>query len=93
MTTVTRVDVCMFEVEAWGPHPGCAEFMAQPDSWTCSARAEFIHIVHEAGMPEASDPDQVVNVMTLCREHSQLAALAYHTDPSVVSYTIKPIRQ
>lgn len=81
----------MWECAAWGPHPGCAEFMTEPDTWTCAAPAAFIHIVHEVGMREANDPDRVVSVLTLCPEHSELCALSYDPDPSVVSYTIRPV--
>lgn len=93
MTAAVRVDVCMFEVEAWGPHPGCAEFMDEVETWTCEAPADVIHIVEEVGMPEADDPDRVVTVLTLCREHAELCVLAYPTDPWVLSYTIKPLHR
>ena len=26
---------CSYVIEAWGPHPGCAEFMSQPDQIPC----------------------------------------------------------
>lgn len=35
----TDPDACEFVYEAWGPHPGCAEFMDQPDEFPCGEKA------------------------------------------------------
>ena len=54
---------CAMTWEAWGPHPGCAEFMTRPDVWGCDAPAT--HVVKWAAT-DADGPYQA----RMCAGHA-----------------------
>lgn len=61
---------CDFVHEAWGPHPGCKEFMTEPETWPCSNEATTVTVSQFSG---PSWPDHewetVIFPTYACAEH------------------------
>lgn len=58
---------CMVEVEAWGPHPGCKEFMDAPDIFPCGGDAEWRVVWVERWMGQGYE----FNAEILCADHME----------------------
>lgn len=58
---------CMVEVEAWGPHPGCREFMTEPDVFNCSVDAEWRVVWIE----QWAKREYEFNAELLCGDHME----------------------
>lgn len=65
--------------ETWGPHPGCAEFMSEPEVWTCTDPA-----THVVKYPDSVNRDvangrwlpsymHVPSRLRMCRDHAVYA--------------------
>ena len=53
MTTPT----CQIEIESWGPHPGCAEFMDGPEAvFDCGDEATHHAIIEEQDLDDQGYP-------------------------------------
>ncbi len=59
---------CEFEYEAWGPHPGCREFMDGPEAvFPCGEPAVMrFHIICHT--PEGDEPGTLLACATHVRE-------------------------
>lgn len=61
---------CQVSVETWGPHPGCAEFMTQPDVWNCPDAAVVRFTYWDAFYVAISGDPDGDGEMLVCAAHA-----------------------
>lgn len=59
--------ICQFTHEAWGPHPGCKEFMDEPEIYQCGQPATGIIVEIDHAPPIYGGT--TVEIMYVCQEH------------------------
>lgn len=61
---------CEFVHQVWGPHEGCAEFMDEPDTFTCGGPASTRFLLYDEMV--AAYGEDPFSTWTLCPEHATL---------------------
>ena len=69
----SKVEVrCDATIEVWGPHPGCREFMSEPETFVCGEQAVRLWVVEE------HDPDgRELVTYARCNDHGLDGPLPY----------------
>lgn len=76
------MSTCQYEIEMWGPHPGCREFMTEPEAVvTCGRPASVRHT--------EADPTGTLTEL-LCDEHASDALSSLLHFPADVTYRQEP---
>ena len=75
---------CGIIIEAWGPHPGCAEFMDEPDQFRCGVAADVQFVLNDLVW------DGGPYTLNACREHAGEVRLALEPGELVAEHDIIP---
>lgn len=66
-------ETCEYQAETWGPHPGCAEFMSEPEVWPPCGDPATVRFEFRDDWLEAMTGEDGHTVLHRCAEHAELA--------------------